>query len=93
MRDEVVARLRRAGVATTDRDSPDGLARLLSAVEDFERAVERRGGDLMMDEPVTGDRPVKPDDRSFVLPKRGGAETIPAFIERIAAARSRVVDE
>ena len=89
VRDEIAARLRGAGVPTTDQDSADGLARLLDAVEDFERTVQRKGGDLMVDEPIGSGRPLKPDDRSFVLPRRGESEPIPDFIERIAEARTR----
>lgn len=87
--DEIAERLRRAGVATTDRDSPEGLVRLLDAVEEFERTVRRKGGDLMVDEPIGSGRPVNPDDRSFVLPARGDDEPIPEFVERIAEARAR----
>ncbi len=88
-RDEIAARLRGAGVPTTDQDSADGLARLLDAVEDFERTVQRKGGDLMVDEPIGSGRPLKPDDRSFVLPKRGEGEPIPDFIDRVTEARDR----
>jgi hypothetical protein len=89
VRDEVSARLRARGIRTTHHDSPEDLARLLEAVEEFERTVERKGGDLMVDEPVGSRRPAEPDDRSFVLPARGDQEPVAAFIERIEAARER----
>jgi hypothetical protein len=89
VRDEISARLRARGVQTTQRDSSDDLARLLDAVEQFEQTVERKGGDLMVDEPVGSGRPAEPDDRSFVLPARGDREPIDAFIERVVAARDR----
>jgi hypothetical protein len=89
VRDEVVARLEAVGVATTPEDSPDGLARLLEAVEDFERSVEWRGGDRMVDEPVGTRAPEQPDDPSFVLPRRVPGEPIESFIDRIADARDR----
>jgi len=92
-RDEIAARLRGAGVPTSDRDSSDGLARLLDAVEDFERVVQLKGGDLMVDEPIGSGRPLKPDDRAFVLPKRGESEPISDFIDRIAEARARAAEE
>jgi hypothetical protein len=89
VRDEVVNRLARAGIATTPNDTPDELVRLLEAVEDFEQTVELRGGDLMVDEPVRDDRPINPDDASFVMPQRVKGETIGSFIVRLADARRR----
>ena len=92
-RDEIAARLRGAGVPTSDRDSSDALARLLDAVEDFERTVQRKGGDLMVDEPIGSGRPLKPDEQAFALPKRGESEPISDFIDRIADARARAARE
>jgi hypothetical protein len=89
VRDEVTDRLERAGIATTPEDSPDALVRLLEAVESFERTVELRGGDLMVDQPVRADRPVKPDDALFVMPRRERGEAIDPFIARLAEARRR----
>lgn len=88
-RDEVANRLARAGIATTQDDSPDELARLLEAVEDFERTVELRGGDLMIDEPVRENRAREPDDATFVMPQRADGEAIDAFIARLGTARRR----
>ncbi len=88
-RDEIAARLRGAGIATTNHDSSDDLVRLLDAVEAFERTVERHGGDLMVDEPVGRGRPLQPDDRSFVLPQRRDGEAVAGFIERINEQRDR----
>ena len=87
----VVARLQGLGVTVSQTESPDELARLLDAVEEFERAVRRGGGDLMVDEPVAAGagRPSQPDERAFVLPHRGAGESITAFIARIAAARKQ----
>jgi hypothetical protein len=89
VREEVTGRLERAGITTTPDDAPDALVRLLEAVESFERTVELRGGDLMVDQPVRTDRPVKPDDASFVMPRRERGEAIDAFIVRLADARRR----
>jgi len=33
-------------------------------------AMELRGGDLMIDEPVREDRALEPDDAKFVMPQR-----------------------
>jgi hypothetical protein len=89
VREEVVNRLERAGITTTTSDSPDALVRLLEAVETFERTVELRGGDLMVDEPTRADRPIQPDDAAFVMPRRANGETIDAFIARLGEARRR----
>jgi hypothetical protein len=84
--DEVAGRLRARGVRLTDRETDEQLVGLLEAVEQFERTVERRGGDLMVDEPVGTDAPIAPDDRSFVLPRRHEHESVAMYIERIAEA-------
>lgn len=89
VRDEVLARLHARGVEATQHESSEDLVLLLDAVEEFERTVERAGGDLMVDEPVGNDGPINPDDASFVLPARQGNEPIASFIARIAAARDR----
>ena len=89
-REEVITRLESSGATTLRNDSDDGLARLLDAVEQFERKVELRGGDRMVDEPVTGSEPLEPDDARFVLPQRAANEGIESFIERIAEARDRL---
>jgi hypothetical protein len=87
VRDEVADRLRARGIETTQADSLEDLVRLLEAVEEFERTVERKGGDLMVDEPVGSGRPLSPDAKAFVLPTRVGGESISALIARIAEAR------
>lgn len=93
-RTDVIGRLQARGVSASVRDSSEDLVRLLDAVEEFERTVQRRGGDLMVDEPVSSGRqvPEQPDDRAFVLPTRREHETVPAFIERIDKARKRAAD-
>ena len=86
---EIESRLRHRGVHLSGNESDDDLVRILEAVERFEKVVERRGGDLMVDEPVTGDAPREPDDRRFVLPKRSGHESVDTFITRIVIATER----
>jgi hypothetical protein len=87
--DEMAARLRQRGVRLSGHETGEDLANLLEAVEEFEGVVQNRGGDLMVDEPVAGDRPILPDDRAFVLPVRGERETVSAFIGHIAEATAR----
>jgi hypothetical protein len=89
VRSEIVDRLRSSGIEATHRDSPEDLVRLLDAVQEFERTVERKGGDLMVDEPIASSRPSSPDDNAFVLPARREHESAAELIERIAQARGR----
>ncbi len=86
---EVVARLRGRGIEVNERESSEALVHLLDAVEAFERTVENRGGDLMVDEPVRSKAPTQPDDVAFVLPTRAPNETIAAYTVRVAQARDR----
>lgn len=79
---EVTDRLRHRGIVVGAADGPADLADLLSAVEEFELAVEAHGGDLMVDDLKSA----RPDDRHFVLPRRAHAEPIRAYIGRISAA-------
>ncbi|HKE90885.1 MAG TPA: hypothetical protein VKB45_11130 [Gemmatimonadales bacterium] len=83
---EVAARLRSRGIGVTAADGPADLADLLSAVERFEAAVERHGGDLMVDDLNSS----QPDDRHFVVPQRDRGESIPAYIIRIDDATERL---
>lgn len=87
---EVAARLGRRGVQLSGSESAVELADLEEAVEEFERAVEHSGGDLMVDEPVAGDSPIAPDQAAFVLPSRKSGESVASFIERIADAAERI---
>lgn len=87
---EVASRLRRRGVQLSGGESAVELADLEEAVEEFERAVERSGGDLMVDEPVAGRSPIAPDEAAYVLPVRKTRESVAAFIERIAEAAEQI---
>ena len=79
---ETADRLRQRGVTLTGRESSDELVSLLDAVEEYELAVERRGGDLMMDEPPEGET-AQPDDVHFALPRRGPRESASNYLVRI----------
>jgi len=79
---EVRARLRGRGIAITGAEQPEELVDLLSAVERFEKAVEAHGGDLMVDDLKSA----QPDDRHFVVPRRGRGEAVRAYIGRIEEA-------
>ena len=83
---EVAARLRQRGIALTGAERPDDLVDLLSAVERFEAVVEAHGGDLMVDDLKSS----QPDDRHFVVPRRGPGETVRAYVARIDEAAARL---
>ena len=82
---ELASRLRARGIDISDEDSPEDIATLSEAVEEFERAVEECGGDLMVDEPPPGARP-QPDDPRFLLPKRSVDESVSQYVVRIGSA-------
>lgn len=83
---EVAARLRSRGITLTGAEEPGELADLLTAVERFEAAVERHGGDLMVDDLKSS----QPDDRHFVVPRRDRGESIQAYIGRIDEATGQL---
>jgi hypothetical protein len=86
---ELAGRLRARGIAVHDSDSSDEVVRLLEAVEAYERAVETRGGDLMVDEPPARGE-AEPDDPHFLLPKRRADESVAQYLERFAAVTAAV---
>ena len=86
---QLAARLESRGVTIHTQDSADELGTLTEAVENFEAAVESRGGDLMMDEPPSG-QPAQPDNADFVLPERGAHESAHSFVSRVDAATARL---
>ena len=87
--DQIAGRLRSRGVRLDGRESGEQLVTLLESVEQFEAVVVTRGGDLMVDEPVGAGAPLSPDVRAFVLPSRGGNESVADYIDRIAEATAR----
>jgi hypothetical protein len=83
---ELSGRLAQKGVEVGSDEDPAQLADLLSAVEEFERAVEAAGGDLYVDSPTSKE----PDNRRFVLQQRRADEPIAAYTQRIIAAAKAV---
>ena len=47
----------------------------------------------MIDEPVTGGKPIAPDEPDFVLPARKASESVAAYINRLNDAASRVAEK
>ena len=83
---EAAARLRSRGIHVTGTETPEELDDLLTAVGRFEAAVERHGGDLMVDDLKSS----QPDDRHFVLPRREPGDSIRAYIGRINDATAQL---
>lgn len=89
VKEEMTGRLLARGVEVADSDSSDDVVRMLEALEEFERAVEAHGGDLMMDEPPANNRG-EPDDPHFLLPRRSADESAVAYAQRLATATAGV---
>lgn len=79
---ELSGRLAQKGIEVGSDEDPAQLADLLSAVEEFERAVEKAGGDLFVNSLDSSE----PQDARFVLPRRRDDEPLPRYRERILAA-------
>ncbi len=86
---ETSGRLRERGVLLTGNESSEELVALLEAVERFERAVESRGGDLMLDEGPHGTTR-EPDDIHFTIPRREPHESVVNYLGRLEDAIRRV---
>jgi hypothetical protein len=89
VRDEIVGRLHTRGIEVRVDEDPEQLVRLLDAVEDFERVVAQKGGDLMVDEPIGARAVREPDNAAFALPIRRADESVAAYTERLRAARAQ----
>jgi hypothetical protein len=86
---DIAARLSDRGVSLTGEESSEELVTLLETVERFERAVQAKGGDLMVDEgPVEAE--LQPDDPSFVLPRRADDESVRQYVRRIEEAAGAI---
>lgn len=78
---QVRHQLEQRGIRMHDDDAPEAVADLLSAVEQFERAVARRGGDSFTNSPQSSD----PDREEFVVPTRRDDEDAAAYAVRVRA--------
>jgi hypothetical protein len=83
---ELSGRLAQKGVEVGSDEDSGQLADLLSAVEEFERAVIAAGGDLYVDSPTSKE----PDERRFVLAQRRADEPVARYTQRIIAAAKAI---
>ena len=86
---DIAARLSDRGVVLTGEESSEDLVSLLEAVERFERAVQAKGGDLMVDEGPQRSK-LQPDDAEFVIPSRAADESVGRYIRRVDEAASGI---
>ena len=79
---EIAGRLLQKGVDVSEEMDASVLADLLAAVERFEDAVIRRGGDPMVNMPESP----TPQDPAFVLPRRRDDESLEAYTRHVNSA-------
>ncbi len=85
---ELVAEsLRRRGVEADGSEDSDQLARVLDAVETFERARSMRGGDSFVNDLES----TQPDNPQFVIPERQGDEPLDRYARRVRAAAAKIM--
>ena len=82
----IVGMLATRGISVDAATSGDDLAYLLDAVELFEEAVARAGGDSMTKALDSSE----PDDPRFVLPTRRDGERVRDYALRLRSAASRL---
>lgn len=83
---ELAGRVRQKGVLIDGIETSAQLDDLLSAIDQFEAAVIKRGGDLMVNTPTSS----QPEDPRFVIPRREPGEDVDIYAGRILAAARRL---
>ena len=86
VREELEGRLFDSGVKLTGSESDDQIVRLADAVEAFDAARARAGGDSMVNTPSSS----SPDNPRFVLPVRRDDESIERYLARIRVAAEAI---
>ena len=82
-------RLLERGIELAGSESSPLVVRLLTAGEDFERAVERRGGDTF----INTRRSSQPENPEWVVPARAADESLDAYIRRIEDVTERIAGD
>lgn len=86
LRSELISRLDQKGVQLSATGTDAELADLLSAIDEFEAAVENAGGDLMVDSPDSSE----PERPEWVLPHPHDDETVAAYTGRVTRATAQL---
>ncbi len=83
---ELISRLHQRGIRIENTLPTDNLDDLLTALDEFDAAVERAGGDLFVNSPDSS----QPQRKEFVVPLPNNRETVEEYIERIQAATAKL---
>ncbi len=86
---ETTRRIANRGVHLRGDETHREIVELDEALEQFERAVKSRGGDLMVDEPPTG-HGGQADEQRFLLPQRVPTMSVADYVEQLARAIDRM---
>lgn len=89
LHEELVARLHQKGLMIDGDASDSDLADLLSAIERFEAAVQKAGGDEYVDS-LQSSQPERPD---FVLPHMRDDESVANYTKRVRTAADKLAPE
>ena len=79
---ELVIRLHQRGLRIDDTAPADELVDLLSAIDEFDAAVEQSGGDLFVNAPDSSE----PERPEFVVPHPYDDEAVKAYTKRVLIA-------
>ena len=82
----ITGQLMQRGIELAGDEDGDEAANLLSAVEAFEAAVAKRGGDSMTNAPDSND----PDYERYVVPRRKDDEGTRAYTARVLRAAQKL---
>lgn len=89
VREELEGRLTAEGVMLNGTESDAQIITLSNALESFDAARQRLGGDSMVN---TTDS-ARPDDPRLVLPTRRDDESVDQYVGRIREATRRLADD
>lgn len=89
VREELEARLSADGVRLHGSESDLQIIALSNALESFDAARQRLGGDSMVNTVDSS----RPDDQRLVLPTRRDDESVDQYIRRIREATRRLADD
>jgi hypothetical protein len=87
VREELEGRLARGGVALNGSETDEQLIDLSNALEAFDLARARVGGDSM----VNTQQSSQPDDKRYVLPQRRDDESVERYLVRLRGATETIL--
>ena len=84
-REALIGQLSERGIDVLDADGDEALADLLTAVQRFERTRFELGGDSYTNDMDASE----PDQKAFVMPRRGADESIAQYTDRVNRAAQK----